>query len=67
MLKNSLSRSVFLGRLPGIKNGFVNVGPGFNGWKIAAGTGEFLARVMDLGPDKARRSVSHKIFLIHPP
>ena len=43
MLKNSLSRSVFLGRLPGIKNGFVNVGPGFNGWKIAAGTGEFLA------------------------
>ena len=48
---------MFLGRLPGMKNGFVNVGPGFNGWKIAAGTGEFLARVMELGPDKA----SHKI------
>ena len=48
---------MFLGRLPGMKNGFVNVGPGFNGWKIAAGTGEFLARVMDVGKDKESYSI----------
>ena len=47
---------MFLGQLPGIENGFVNVGPGFNGWKIAAGTGEFLARVMDVGKDEESRS-----------
>ena len=47
---------MFLGQLPGMENGFVNVGPGFNGWKIAAGTGEFLARVMDVGKDKESRS-----------
>ena len=56
---------MFLGQLPGIKNGFVNVGPGFNGWKIAAGTGEFLARVMDLGEDKGSPLASRKITLIH--
>ena len=59
---------MFLGQLPGIKNGFVNVGPGFNGWKIAAGTGEFLARVIDLGSDKAssqQNSASCHIRLTH--
>ena len=36
-----------LGRLPSLKNAFVNVGPGLNGFKISVGGGEVVADAVD--------------------
>ena len=41
---------LIVGAVPEVPNLFVNVGPGFNGWKIAIGAGELVTRAM-LGPD----------------
>lgn len=35
-----------IGRLGSYNNVYVNVGPGFNGWKLAVGTGEVTARLV---------------------
>ena len=35
-----------IGRLGSYHNVYVNVGPGFNGWKLAVGTGEVTARLV---------------------
>lgn len=37
---------IMLGRLPSLDNAFVNVCPGFNGWKICVGAGEVIARMV---------------------
>ena len=36
-----------LGLLPSLKNAFVNVGPGLNGFKISVGGGEVVADAVD--------------------
>lgn len=38
---------VMLGKLPSLENAFINVGPGFNGWKVCVGAGEVVASQMD--------------------
>ncbi len=38
---------VQLGLLPSLKNAFVNVGPGLNGFKISVGGGEVVADAVD--------------------
>ena len=40
---------MIVGRLPGLANALINVGPGFNGWKISGGAGEMVARIIDGG------------------
>eukprot|EP00051_Salpingoeca_urceolata_P017981 m.249885 g.249885 ORF g.249885 m.249885 type:complete len:530 (+) comp19092_c0_seq1:2084-3673(+) len=42
---------LLLGQAPEHSNVFINVGPGFNGWKNALGTGRLLALMMDRGVD----------------
>jgi len=36
--------SLLIGGVPSYSNLFVNAGPGFNGWKVAIGSGDVLAR-----------------------
>lgn len=39
--------AVLLGHVEDVRNLYVNVGPGFNGWKLGLGTGAFLAALVD--------------------
>ncbi len=53
-----------LGRLPTLSNAFVNVGPGFNGWKICVGAGQVNLILLEniVFPNKSEVSVCVCLF-----
>ena len=57
----SADGAVIVGAVPGYRNVHVNVGPGSNGWKVALGGGELLARTMN--PQESRTEPFDRAYL----